>query len=466
MTRLPAQLDNSPGLVRSWAPAKPAFLGLPVTPATAAGLLQTESLLASGVTEGLDSQLCRALAAWHGPKGDKVPLTNPTVSGCPRPEFVALNPWLSPSSSACYDGGCYLNHARAVPAKRGSASRVTGHKADPARLAAAASLARHFGVCIRDNQSSDGSFSMTLRAPGETLSLLHRNLATLDESGFGDVPWLCMATAYVRVHDDDLAALAVFGNLVVHVTVSGWHSKEENLLRLAEFERYAALLPNVFLRVVNRMDWAGVGAPVADSGARMELWLLAEIERRGLPGRVIRTPFHSVHPFPGGRPRVLGTRHMAGADYTEDWARLSAAGARECCTTGKCKTCPTRCGAPGASARRDPLIAARALEAMLSFETARQAASGDASPLASYTARLIARKGAEAYAEAADGAGFGRMTGVYERFDRVVCTLCLDHDQRRRLANDSHALVMGGLDRHGLWARASALFKVGGCARG
>jgi len=265
-----------------------------------------------------------------------------------------------------------------------------------------------------------------------------------------------MVAAYVRVPEQNLSELSTFKGLIVHVTVSGWHSKEENSLRLGEFERYASTLPNVFLRIVNRMDWAGVGTPVPDSGARVERWLLSEIDRRRLGNRVIRTPFHSVHTFPGSRPGALGTRHMAGADYADEWARLFSDGAKECCTTGKCKTCPTRCGAPGSPPMRTSLIAARALDAMLSFEIARQAGIGTPSPLAVYTARLLARKGAEQYAEAGDNVGHCRLSEVHGMYDRVSRKLSLTPTDRRRLANDSHALVMNGLDRHGLWTHSKS----------
>lgn len=456
MTRLPAQLIHSPALAQSWTTAKPTFLGLSLTPNVVTELLRTEKLLEDGVTDGLDPRLCRALAAWHGPKGDKVPLSTATVTGCLRPAFTAMNPWLSPASPSCYDGGCYLYHARAVPAKKSYTPQVCGYKPAPDRLVSAASLARHYSMPIRDNQSSDGSLSMTLNAPGDVLSLLHRNLLILVEAGHQDVPYLCMVAAYVRVPEQNLRELSAFKGLIVHLTVSGWHSIEENLLRLDEFERYASILPNVLLRVVNRMDWAEVGISTHDSGARVEKWLLSEIRRRELSNRVIRTPFHSVHPFPGGRPGALGTRHMAGFDYTEEWSHLFSEGASECCTTGKCKTCPTRCGAPGSPPTRIPLIAARALDAMLSFETARQASVGPPSPLAIYTARLIARKGAELYAEAGDNAGYCKMVDTHSKYDRASRTMILTSTDRRRLANDSHALVMNGMDRHRLWVHVES----------
>jgi hypothetical protein len=105
---------------------------------------------------------------------------------------------------------------------------------------------------------------------------------------------------------------------------------------------------------------------------------------------------------------------------------------------------------------RAPLIAARALDAMLSFEIARQTGIGTPSPLAVYTARLIARKGAELYAEAGDNVGYCRLSEVHGMYDRDSRKLNLTPTDRRRLANDSHALVMNGLDRHGLWAHAKS----------
>lgn len=457
MTRIPRQLEPNAGLVRSWSADRPRFYGLALTAGIAKKISDTESKLANGVTVGLQPEICRVLAAYHGPRGAKVPLSLATVSGCVRPAFVALNSWLSPASMSCYDGGCYLYHARAVPAKKTQEVKVRAHTTPRDGLLAAAEVARKYGLPIRDNQSSDGSLSMGLSLTGAETSQLLLNLLTLREAGYSDVPYLCFSSAYTRVPGETLNSLSRFKKLIVHVTVSGWHSREENTLRLQEFERYAAAGLNTFLRVVNRRDWAMLGDRVHDSGARVERWLLCEIERRGFSRRVIRTPFHSVHPFPGGRPACLGTRHMAGADYPGPWARLLRRGVKECCTTGKCKTCPTRCGAAGNTARPNPLLAARALECMLLFELSRQGKAGESSdPLSSYTARLLARKGAELYSETGDANGEGRLTAVYQKYDRVVRSLPLSSPQRRRLVNDSHALVVDGLDHHQLWAGAAA----------
>jgi hypothetical protein len=420
-------------------------------------LLAAESALRDGEAEGLDPRLCRVLAAYHGPKGAKVPLVVSTVAGCVRPAFVALNPWLSPGGNVCYDGGCYLYHARAVPAKKAVDCRVRASKTPREGVLAAGRLSRHFGLPVRDNQASDGSHSMALRLPGKGITQLQRSLTWLAEAGFTDVHYLCFSSAYVKVPDAELRALASFPQLTVHVTISGWHSRAENLLRLAELERYRAHLPRVFLRVVNRQDWlaSGVAPQGADAAPRCEDWLLGEIVRRGLSRHVIRTPFHSVHPFPGSSPGSLGSRHMAGNSYTSAWQHLAAAGARECCTTGKCKTCPTACGTDiSRKAHCEPIIAARALEAIYRFEERRQLAAGS-SPLAIYTARMLARKSAEAYADAGDLTGAGRMQRFHDMRGREAAQADLTPLERRRLANDSHALVVDGMDRHGLWRRTA-----------
>jgi hypothetical protein len=78
---------------------------------------------------------------------------------------------------------------------------------------------------------------MALRLPGQNMSQLEQNLEWLAEAGYQDVPYLCFSSAYVRVGDEVLQMLGRFTQLVVHVTVSGWHSKVENRLRLGEFER-------------------------------------------------------------------------------------------------------------------------------------------------------------------------------------------------------------------------------------
>jgi hypothetical protein len=452
--RLPRQLESNQDLIRSWTLAHPKFYGLHINQEFVDALLQTEDKLDKGVMHGLDPRLCRALAAYHGPKGAKVPLVTTTVSGCVRPAFSMLNPWLSPGGNACYDGGCYLYHARAVPAKRGFDLRVRAHWTKRDDLLAAARLSRHFGLPIRDNQTSDGSLSMALWRNDREVSQIQRNLEWLSEAGYSDVPYLCFSSAYVEVTEQSLSELARLPQLVIHVTVSGWHSKEENSLRLREFERYSSYMRQMSLRVVNRQDWAGPLGSETCACARCEEWLLTEVERRGFTARVIRTPYHSVHPFPGGSLGQLGSRYMAGTSYSNIWGRLLSDGARECCTTGKCKSCPVSCGV---STRRqcpsNPLIAARAWEAMLGFESRRQKTQ-ELSPLAVYTGRMLARKSHQAYVDAGDLRGAGRMQDLHALWNKRTEVMNLSSLERRRLANDSHALVVDGMDRHGLWRSA------------
>jgi hypothetical protein len=449
--RLPEQLHASKELVRSWTPSVPQFYGVKVNHALVDELLATEEALAEGRLDSLNPAHCRVLAAYHGPKGAKVPLSTATVSGCVRPAFVRKNPWMHPGSLACYDGGCYLYHARAVPAKKVHDDRVRVHTTPRDALLASARLAEHFGVAIRDNQTSDGSLSMALSNGNG--NQLRANLEALSER-YSDVNYLCFSSAYVAVADELLQAIGAFPNLVVHVTVSGWHSKEENLLRLAEFGRYKEHLPNVWLRLVNRQDWSAQAGQNDPSGANCEDWLVGQIERRGGSSRLIRTPFHSVHPFPGSATGNLGSRHMAGTDYSETLRRVLGKGARECCTTGKCKSCPVLCGCPDPSQRRqDPVVAARDFEAMWHFETARQQGEGE-SPLAVYTARMLARKASECYATGGADESRTRMRTIHAELEVAAKRLPLSSRERRLLANDSHALVVDGMDRHRLWQAA------------
>jgi len=251
--------------------------------------------------------------------------------------------------------------------------------------------------------------------------------------------------------------MASFLNLIVHVTVSGWHSREENTLRLDEFERYHTLIPRSYLRVVNRSDWHSpqLSEATDDSTACCEEWLLKEIARRGLIANVIRTPYHSVHPFPGSRIGMLGSRHMAGIEYSNQWSRFIGQVHGECCTTGKCKTCPTNCGAIRNERRQpDPLLAARALEAMHQFEVARQLEDGR-TPLGLYTARLLARKTIQAYKMVGRQDRIQSIVAVSEELDYRIAALPLTKQERRYLVNDSHALVVDGMDRHHLWRTAS-----------
>lgn len=443
-----SQLKPDEALIRSWSVAHPTFYGERTSEAFVDSLLETELRLLEGTDSFLDPRLCRVLAAYHGPKGAKVPLSVNTISGCVRPAFIDVNPDMKPSALSCYGGGCYLYHARAVPAKKDHEFQVRAHTTPKDELISAARLSKHFGLPIRDNQSSDGSLSIALPVKKEADSQLLKNLRVLAANGLEEVPYLCFSSAYVEVTDSSLHALGEFDNLVLHVTVSGWHSREENILRLGEFSRYAERVRQSFLRVVNRQDWAS-GAP-DDGSANCEEWLLDEIRRRGLNSRVIRTPFHSVHPFPGSRTGKLGSRHLAGIEYSSTWPAMITEGAGECCSTGKCKSCPTACGTRVSHRlTRKPLVASRAFQMMLRWELQRQEAEG-ISPLGTYTARMLTRKAME-QAEVA-GAPIGELTDMYKKWDHECGRFDLNPLQRKRLVNDSHALVVDGLDRHRLWA--------------
>jgi len=218
-----------------------------------------------------------------------------------------------------------------------------------------------------------------------------------------------------------------------------------------EFDRYRNWLPNVFLRVVNRQDWSEAGRFSEDTGARCEEWLLEEIVRRKAIKRVIRTPFHSVHPFKGSRTGSLGSRHMAHTDYSHVWKQISPKTVGECCKTGKCKTCSILCGIYNPKqTTQDPLIAARALEFMLYFERKRQNRKGK-TPLALYTARMLAKKAKEQFKVAKETGKASEMETRHKRLGEECKKLNLSSLERRRLSNDCHALVVDGLDRHSLW---------------
>jgi len=87
---------------------------------------------------------------------------------------------------------------------------------------------------------------------------------------------------------------------------------------------------------------------------------------------------------------------------------------------------------------------------MLRWETGRPD-HDPRNPLAAYTARMLARKSLEQAQEAGDMTVAKEMSSIYEHWDNCCFDLNLTKTQRRRLANDSHALVVDGLDRHGLW---------------
>ena len=226
------------------------------------------------------------------------------------------------------------------------------------------------------------------------------------------------------------------------------------MLRLSEFERYSEHLKNVRLRVVNRQDWTCCDTQnrQEDIGAGCEDWLLDEIEKRHWQSLVIRTPFHSVHEFPGSRKGALGTRHVSGSEYSERWIRTATNGAQECCSTGKCRTCPTGCGIPPRGFSPHPLVAARALAAMLSYEQRRQG-PGVREPLSYYVSRLLAKKASVLMGIERDERARKNLITEYTEYDQIIKGLVLSTHERRLMTNDAHALVVDGIDRHGLWRR-------------
>src|SRR5512137_402235 len=94
--RIPEQLDAGGSLVRSWSVDHPKFYGEKTTTEFADDLLEAERCLELGTAGLSEPRLCRVIAAYHGPKGAKVPLSIATTSGCVRPEFVRKNDWLQP----------------------------------------------------------------------------------------------------------------------------------------------------------------------------------------------------------------------------------------------------------------------------------------------------------------------------------------------------------------------------------
>lgn len=77
--------------------------------------------------------------------------------------------------------------------------------------------------------------------------------------------------------------------------------------------------------------------------------------------------------------------------------------------------------------------------------------SGSESPLALYTARMLAKKAMEQYEVAGDSINASFLAIEYAHSNKACNRANLTALQRRRLSNDSHALVVDGLDRHGLW---------------
>jgi len=148
---------------------------------------------------------------------------------------------------------------------------------------------------------------------------------------------------------------------------------------------------------------------------------------------------------------------MAGTGYSEIWPEFIAGAADECCTTGKCKSCPVSCGAKWLRHRKhDPRIAARALALMHQFEKKRQLSKGK-SPLGIYTSRMLTRKAMEQFKEAGETDHVECLKREFSILDKACKALTLTKKERRLLSNDSHALVVDGLDRHRIWDNALQL---------
>ena len=145
---------------------------------------------------------------------------------------------------------------------------------------------------------------------------------------------------------------------------------------------------------------------------------------------------------------------MAGTFYSDLWGRLIAEGSKECCTTGKCKTCPVLCFTnPEKRKSLDHLIAARAYEKLLEFEKSRQKQVGN-SPLALYIARLLSKKAYKCYSLTKDNNGKMRTMDNLTMFDQKIKNIKnLSQIQKKRLVNDSHALITDGIDRHRIWEK-------------
>ena len=438
----------------SWSTSYPLFYGKKTTDEFVHKLKQTELALLEGEEYyAVDVGSARVLAAFHGYLGAKVPLTCSTVSGCIRPTFVEINSSLKNRSPSCYDGGCYLHHARAVPAKKAHSSRILAQLVPKDGVIAAANLSNEYGLPIRDNQSSDGSVSMSLPSKRNDLPEVINILETLNMNGYQHIPYLCFSAAYARVPEKNLIRLGKYKNLIVHVTVSGWHEKIENCMRINEFLRYSGHLQNVFIRIVNRMDWFEKDAYHGGSREKCENWLLNKLVKLNLEYKIIRTPYHSVRPFPGSATGNLGSRHMASTDYSGIWRIVLESGAKECCKTGKCKTCSVLCGSKIKVKTQNFHLAVKAYESLLAFERKRQTMEGII-PLAAYTERLLIKKILQIRLEHLGGSDCEKYFKRWNELNMICKNLPLSSSERNRLTNDCHALVIDGIDRHKLWDKA------------
>jgi hypothetical protein len=150
---------------------------------------------------------------------------------------------------------------------------------------------------------------------------------------------------------------------------------------------------------------------------------------------------------------------MAGIDYSQKWHRALENSLKQCCLTGKCKTCLTRCGiSNGDPPQLDSRIATNALVSMLYFEIDRQKKEGECA-LGCYVARLIAKKAAMLINDDGLYGDLHEINNIMEKYTHKINRLSLSSVDRRRLVNDSHMLIQDGLDRHKLWKNHKNLIK-------
>lgn len=142
-----------------------------------------------------------------------------------------------------------------------------------------------------------------------------------------------ISAGYAPVTDEQYRELAEYNDIsVLHVSVSPYFTKNENLIRLAEFKRAKAQGVNVVLRfITNRDNISGI-----DMSKRYDWMMDRFIELKLNQSEVLETPYHDNRDPKDMPLGYQDQKQGARSEPTGDFLNI-------CCETGKCNTCKMRC---------------------------------------------------------------------------------------------------------------------------
>jgi hypothetical protein len=226
---------------------------------------------------------------------------------------------------ACYGGTCFMNFR--YSAKIGISENIDAmdfQAVSPERIekylsSKSAIAALNRSPFIREGAWGDSSHSIAA-------NLVEPWLHFGREFGL-EKPTVLVSSAYAPVTDDQYKRLAPYSDrFILHVSVAGWFTQNENMQRLAEFQAARDAGLPVGLRIVTNRDNIG------DLPFPNEEWLLDQMHKMKIPEMMIlETPYHDDN-IPAPQRGKIQHRSNPSGEFP-----------LVCAETGMCGSCGVKC---------------------------------------------------------------------------------------------------------------------------